>query len=82
MMVMVICLAAGLLCGAPQRGFADDPPKKDKKVSEEKKKKGDEDKSSDSNFRDGINRAWEGFKKETDKGKKNLNDLYEREKAK
>ncbi len=81
MIIMAVCLvASGLLSGVPQRGFADDQAKKEKKASEEKK--GDKEKSSGGKFRDGVNRAWEGFKKETAKGKKNLNDLYEREKAK
>ena len=80
---IAFCLvAAALLCGVPQRGLAEDAgAKKDKKDAEEKKDK-KESKDKDGNFREGVNRAWDGFKKETTKGKKNLNDLYEREKAK
>lgn len=82
MMVMVVCLvAAGSLCGAPQRCLADDPAKKAPEDKKEDTKKG-KPKGSAGDLRDGINRAFDGFKKETDKGKKNLNDLYEREKSK
>ncbi len=85
MKVLASCfVAAALLGGIPLRGLAEDAsPKKDQKAAEENKsKKESKDKNKDGNFRDGVNRAWEGFKKETTKGKKNLNDLYEREKAK
>jgi hypothetical protein len=85
MKVMAFCLvAAALLCGVPQRGLAEDSaPKKEKKAAEEKKDKKDpKDKNKDGDVRDGVNRAWDGFKKETAKGKKNLNDLYERSTAK
>jgi hypothetical protein len=85
MKVMAFCLfAAALLCGVPQRALGDDAAtKKDKKAAEEKKdKKDSKDTNKGGNFRDGVNRAFDGFKKETTKGKKNLNDLYEREKAK
>ncbi|MHB8843844.1 MAG: hypothetical protein ACYC7L_03770 [Nitrospirota bacterium] len=85
MKVMAFCLiAAALLCGAPQRGLAEDSAaKKDKKTAEEDKdKKESEDKNKDGNFKDGVNRAYDEFKKETEKGKKNLNELYDRSKAK
>ena len=80
--VMAFCLvAAALLLGVPQRGLAEDSAaKKDKKAAEENKDS--KDKNKDGNFRNGVNRAFDGFKKETTKGKKNLNDLNEREKAK
>jgi hypothetical protein len=84
MKIMAFCLvAAALLSGVPQRGLAADSEKKDKKAAKESKDTEDsKDKNKDENFRDGINRAFDSFKKETDKGKKNLNDLNEREKAK
>lgn len=85
MKVMVFCLiAAGLLCGVPQRGLAEETAaNKDKKAAEEDKdKKESEDKNKDGNFKDGVNRAYDEFKKETEKGKKNLNDLYDRSKEK
>ena len=84
-MVMVVWLAAaGVLCGVPVRSFAEDTSKKKSKAEEEKAKDKDKDKGKSGleNLRDGINRAYDGFKEETNKGKKNLNDLYEREKAK
>ena len=84
MKVMAFCLvAAALVCGVPQRGLtADSDAKKEQKAAEEedKDKKDPEDKNKDGNFRDGVNRAYDGFKKETEKGKKNLNDLYDRSK--
>lgn len=80
MKVLAFCLtAAALLCGAPLQGIAEDTPKKDRKAAEGKKN--DKGTSNDGSFRDGVNKAFHGFKKETDKGKKNLNDLNEREKA-
>ncbi len=85
MRVMAYCLiAAALLCGVPQRGLAEETAAtKDNKTAEEAKdKKESEDKNKDGNFKDGVNRAYDGFKKETEKGKKNLNDLYERSKKK
>lgn len=83
MRVMAFCLvAAALVLGVSQRGLAEDAAAaKDKKTAEEDKdKKDSEDKNRNGNFKDGINRAYDGFKKETDKGKKNLNDLYDRSK--
>ncbi len=81
--IMALCLIAALLCGVPLRAPAEGTDAKKKKSAEEDQgKKDSKEKSKDGNVRDGFNRAWDGFKKETTKGKKNLNDLYEREKAK
>lgn len=81
---MAFCLvAAALVFGVPQRGLAEDADAKQEQkaaAEEDKGKKDPEDKDKDGNFRDGVNRAYDGFKKETEKGKKNLNDLYERSK--
>ena len=85
MKVIVFCfIAAALLCGVPQRGLADDAAvKKDKKAAEEDMdKKGPKDENKEGNIKDGVNRAYDEFKKETEKGKKNLNDLYDRSKEK
>ena len=85
MKVITACLvAAAFLLGVPLRGSADDAAvKKDNKAAEKKqKKKDDKGKNNDGNARGGINKAFDGFKKESSKGKKNLNDLNERERAK
>ena len=85
MMVMAFCLAAAaLVCGVPQRALAEDAAAKtDKKAAEEEKdKKGTKDENKEGNFKDGVNRAYDEFKKEAEKGKKNLNDLYDRSKEK
>lgn len=84
MNVLVSCsVAAAILCGAPQQCPAEDAAaKKDNTAVEQKQSNKDEkDKNEEGTFRDGVNRAYDEFKKETAKGKKNLNDLYEREKG-
>ena len=84
-MVMVYgLLVAVALCGVPQRSLAkDNAEKKEKSAEEQKQAAADaKDKNKDEPIRDGINNAYDEFKKETEKGRKNLNDLYEREKAK
>ena len=84
MMVMAFCLVvAALLCGVTQPSVAEDSAKKDQKATEEKRNEGNaKEENKEEGFRDGVNRAFDGLKKETAKGKKNLNDLYDREKAK
>jgi hypothetical protein len=81
MKVVVFCLiAATVLCGGPQQAAADEKQAKEKAADQKKNEKATEENKEDS-FRDGINRAFDELKGETAKGKKNLNDLYEREKA-
>ena len=85
MKVMVFFLfAATILCGVPQRSLGKDGAEKnDKKDVEQTQSKQDaKDTTKDEDFRDSVNRAFDEFKTETAKGKKNLNDLYEREKSK
>jgi hypothetical protein len=82
MMVVMFCFAAAtVLCVGPQQAAADEKQAKEKAADQKKNEKATEE-NKDESFRDGINRAFDELKGETAKGKKNLNDLYEREKAK
>jgi hypothetical protein len=81
-MVMVFCLvAAAVLCGGPQLAAAEEQQAKEKATGQKQNEKDAKEGNKEESFRDGINRAFDGFKKESAKGKKNLNDLYERSKS-
>ena len=82
MMVAALCFAAAMLVFAvPQQGRAGDSAQKRTAAAEGKKDEAKDAKEKDGSgdVRKGINRAYDGFKKESAKGKKNLNELYERE---
>ena len=82
MMVMVFCLvAAAVLCGGPQPAVAEEQQAKEKTADQKQNEKDAKEGNKEESFRDGINKAFDEFKKETAKGKKNLNDLYERSKS-
>ncbi len=82
MMVMIFCLVvATVLCGGPQLAAAEEQRAKEKAADQKQSEKDAKEENRDGSFRDGINRAFDELKKETEKGKKNLNDLYERSKS-
>jgi hypothetical protein len=82
LMVMVFCLfAAAVLCGGPHLAAAEEQQAKEKAADQKQNEKDAKEGSKEESFRDGINRAFDELKKETAKGKKNLNDLYERSKS-
>jgi hypothetical protein len=82
LMVMVLCLiAATVLCGGPQLAAAKEQQAKEKTADQKKNDKDAKEEDKEGSFRDGINRAFDELKDETAKGKKNLNDLYERSKS-
>lgn len=79
LMVMVYCLVVAMvLCGGPQLAAAEEQQAKEKAAAQKQDEKDATEENKEGNFRDGINRAFDELKKETAKGKKNLNDLYER----
>jgi hypothetical protein len=78
-MVMVFCfVVATVLCGSPQLAAAEEQQAKEKAADQKQNEKDAKEENKEGSFRDGINRAFDELKKETTKGKKNLNDLYER----
>jgi len=77
--IMLLCLiAATVLSSDPQLAAADEQQKKADTAESKKDGKETKGESETENFREGINRAYEEFKKETSQGVKNLNDLYQR----
>ena len=81
-MVIVFCLvAAAVLCGGPQLVAAEEQQAKEKAADQKQNEKDAKEGNKEESFREGINKAFDDIKKETAKGKKNLNDLYERSKS-
>lgn len=82
MVITLACASILFWCGVAQRVHAEDAAKQQTKAAERDKQDEKTEKGKEGNVRDGVKWAYDGFKKETAKGKKNLNELYEREKAK
>lgn len=77
---MVCCLAvATALCCCPRPVAAEEQQVKEKTVDQKQKDAKEENKEG--SIRDEVNRTFDELKNEAAKGKKNLNDLYERSKS-
>jgi len=80
-MVLILCFtAAAVICGFPLQGGAEDAANKPAAAEKDLKEDSQREDGQARNVRDGVNRAYDKFKTEAEKGKKNLNELYEREK--
>lgn len=79
--IAVILILLSVSRGSPATAASQEPAKNDSATAEQAGKD-EKEQGENGSLRDGINRAYDGFKKETTKGKKNLKDLYEREKEK
>ena len=75
LMIIAGLVVAVVLSSGPLTALADEQQKK--QDSAEAKKDGKESKETEEP-REGINKIYDSFKQETSKGKKNLNDLYQR----
>ena len=76
--VTAFCLVVAMaLCGGLEQAAAEEQ-QKETATDQKKNDKDAKGTNKDESVRDGINRAFDELKTDMSKGRKNLNDLYER----